>query len=129
MHGKHGGPKNSLNCPHVHCKRFSGKGFSRVENLNEHLRRVHTNQGTGNPVPGADYRHGRCGIADVGPYKRKRSTDDEALREEVKRLRAENAELRRQVDNQNRQTTTFIQQLHHLNQQIAAQAQTTESML
>ncbi|CAN8106242.1 unnamed protein product [Discula destructiva] len=42
VHGKHGGPKKSLNCPHANCKRHSGKGFSRLENLQEHLRRVHT---------------------------------------------------------------------------------------
>lgn len=42
VHGKHGGPKKKLLCPHVTCKRSSGKGFSRQENLSEHLRRVHT---------------------------------------------------------------------------------------
>ncbi|KAK1783461.1 hypothetical protein QBC45DRAFT_88608 [Copromyces sp. CBS 386.78] len=42
VHGKHGGPKNPLHCPHESCKRATGKGFSRLENLNEHLRRVHT---------------------------------------------------------------------------------------
>ncbi|KAH6655909.1 hypothetical protein BKA67DRAFT_675913 [Truncatella angustata] len=47
VHSKHGGPRNPLNCPHVTCKRHNGKGFSRLENLNEHLRRVHTH-----PVPG-----------------------------------------------------------------------------
>lgn len=49
VHAKHGGPRNPLNCPHVNCKRHKGKGFSRLENLNEHLRRVHTN-----PIPGAN---------------------------------------------------------------------------
>lgn len=47
VHGKHGGPKNPLHCPHLNCKRHSGKGFSRLENLNEHLRRVHTNNANG----------------------------------------------------------------------------------
>lgn len=45
VHHKHGGPKNPLNCPHPNCKRNTGKGFSRQENLNEHMRRVHTNNG------------------------------------------------------------------------------------
>ncbi|POS74927.1 C2H2 transcription factor [Diaporthe helianthi] len=45
VHGKHGGPKKKLLCPHVNCKRSSGKGFSRQENLAEHLRRVHTSAG------------------------------------------------------------------------------------
>lgn len=47
VHGKHGGPRKQLNCPHPNCKRFTGKGFSRQENLNEHLRRVHTDTGVG----------------------------------------------------------------------------------
>lgn len=42
VHGKHGGPKKAFNCPHGSCKRHNGKGFSRLENLQEHLRRVHT---------------------------------------------------------------------------------------
>ncbi|KAJ0107015.1 c2h2 transcription factor [Diaporthe amygdali] len=45
VHGKHGGPKKKLLCPHENCKRSSGKGFSRQENLSEHLRRVHTSAG------------------------------------------------------------------------------------
>ncbi|KAH7633236.1 hypothetical protein B0T09DRAFT_355218 [Sordaria sp. MPI-SDFR-AT-0083] len=47
VHGKHGGPKNPLHCPHESCKRATGKGFSRLENLNEHLRRVHTHNADG----------------------------------------------------------------------------------
>lgn len=41
VHKKHGGPKSPLMCPHQDCKRSTGKGFTRRENLNEHLRRVH----------------------------------------------------------------------------------------
>ncbi|KAK4506967.1 hypothetical protein PRZ48_000700 [Zasmidium cellare] len=41
VHGKHGGPKAQLMCPFADCKRHAGKGFTRKENLNEHLRRVH----------------------------------------------------------------------------------------
>ena len=44
VHGKHGGPKAALMCPHEDCKRHSGKGFTRKENLNEHIRRVHTDK-------------------------------------------------------------------------------------
>lgn len=50
VHGKHGGPKKRLLCPHENCKRSSGKGFSRQENLAEHLRRVHTGPGPINPL-------------------------------------------------------------------------------
>ncbi len=41
MHGKHGGLKRPLMCPYDFCKRSTGLGFTRQENLNEHLRRVH----------------------------------------------------------------------------------------
>ncbi len=42
VHNKHGGPKATLRCPHPDCKRHTGKGFTRRENLNEHVRRVHS---------------------------------------------------------------------------------------
>ncbi|RMY11721.1 hypothetical protein D0868_02976 [Hortaea werneckii] len=45
VHGKHGGPKAALMCPFEDCKRHSGKGFTRKENLNEHIRRVHESKG------------------------------------------------------------------------------------
>lgn len=62
VHGKHGGPKKAFRCPHENCKRSSGKGFSRMENLQEHLRRVHTGAsatppsggGGGGGGPGSD---------------------------------------------------------------------------
>ena len=41
VHGKHGGPKAQLPCPYPDCKRHGGKGFTRKENLHEHIRRVH----------------------------------------------------------------------------------------
>jgi hypothetical protein len=44
VHGKHGGPKSQMMCPYADCKRHSGKGFTRKENLNEHIRRVHENK-------------------------------------------------------------------------------------
>ena len=41
VHKQHGGPKETLMCPIPYCKRNTGHGFTRKENLNEHLRRVH----------------------------------------------------------------------------------------
>ncbi|RMY25578.1 hypothetical protein D0867_00628 [Hortaea werneckii] len=49
VHGKHGGPKAALMCPFEDCKRHSGKGFTRKENLNEHIRRVHESKGQAAP--------------------------------------------------------------------------------
>ena len=48
VHKQHGGPKAPKMCPHRDCKRSTGTGFSRKENLQEHLRRVH--RGVGAPV-------------------------------------------------------------------------------
>ena len=44
VHRQHGGPKASCMCPYKDCKRSAGVGFSRKENLNEHLRRCHQTQ-------------------------------------------------------------------------------------
>ena len=41
VHRQHGGPRAARMCPHKDCKRSTGVGFSRKENLQEHLRRVH----------------------------------------------------------------------------------------
>ncbi|KAI9847331.1 MAG: hypothetical protein M1838_000940 [Thelocarpon superellum] len=41
VHSKHGGLRVRHMCPHQNCKRSSGAGFTRRENLDEHLRRVH----------------------------------------------------------------------------------------
>ena len=41
VHKMHGGTKKSLFCPFADCKRSSGSGFTRKENLAEHVRRVH----------------------------------------------------------------------------------------
>ncbi|KAI9680633.1 MAG: hypothetical protein M1817_004073 [Caeruleum heppii] len=50
VHSKHGGPRrggaDALRCPHPGCKRNEpGRGFTRNENLLEHLRRVHRSGG------------------------------------------------------------------------------------
>jgi hypothetical protein len=41
VHKMHGGTKESLHCPFENCKRAGGPGFTRKENLQEHIRRVH----------------------------------------------------------------------------------------
>ncbi|KAF2646063.1 hypothetical protein P280DRAFT_387335 [Massarina eburnea CBS 473.64] len=41
VHKLHGGIKTARFCPFVDCKRSSGSGFTRKENLAEHVRRVH----------------------------------------------------------------------------------------
>jgi hypothetical protein len=41
VHKMHGGTKKQLYCPEPNCKRNAGSGFTRKENLSEHIRRVH----------------------------------------------------------------------------------------
>jgi hypothetical protein len=41
VHKMHGGTKDPLHCPFENCKRAGGSGFTRKENLQEHIRRVH----------------------------------------------------------------------------------------
>jgi hypothetical protein len=48
VHGKHGGPKSQLMCHYPDCKR-KHKGFTRKENLNEHIRRVHSKESQSQP--------------------------------------------------------------------------------
>jgi hypothetical protein len=134
VHGKHGGPKNSFYCPHPNCKRHSGKGFSRQENLNEHLRRVHTLNGAalngaeGETDDGASDNAAvaAAGGAGGGGQKRKRDDqgDDSDLREEIKRVRQENDELRRQVQAQTQQTVIMMQKISDLQRTLESQMPT-----
>ncbi|KAL2017595.1 hypothetical protein VTK56DRAFT_1968 [Thermocarpiscus australiensis] len=119
VHGKHGGPKNSFYCPHVNCKRHAGKGFSRQENLNEHLRRVHTQNGaTPNGAEGETDDAGSDNTAAGLKRKRDERADDADLREEIKRVRKENEELRRQVQAQTQQTVVMMQKISALQQAL-----------
>lgn len=60
VHNAYGGPKRPLMCPHQDCKRSTGNGFSRRENLREHLRRVHRGSGDGDDVAeGFEIKPGR----------------------------------------------------------------------
>ncbi|KAJ4984851.1 C2H2 transcription factor [Stagonosporopsis vannaccii] len=121
VHKMHGGTKKSLFCPFTDCKRSSGAGFTRKENLAEHIRRVHRRTSMSADMHGLVIRRDtmersptvESRQASESPYvrtmeyqeadepslKRKRVTDsvlsdraDEELRAEIKRLRHENEE-------------------------------------
>ncbi|CRK38442.1 Cell wall transcription factor ACE2 like protein [Verticillium longisporum] len=121
VHGKHGGPKNTVNCPHPNCKRHTGKGFSRQENLNEHLRRVHTQDGS---TPIGDDIATSDGDSEKAGQKRKRSRKNSAsdpyddLREEIKRVRMENEELRDQIDRQSQHSLAMMAQIAELQETL-----------
>ncbi|KAL8850630.1 MAG: hypothetical protein Q9221_004416 [Calogaya cf. arnoldii] len=106
VHRQHGGPKASYMCPHSDCKRSTGSGFSRKENLQEHLRRVHRHTGDVEVDKTASQDKSIRVPAEpmvAQPKKRKRENDDdddddeteennnlkEDLSAQVKRLRRE----------------------------------------
>lgn len=118
VHGKHGGPKKTLNCPHQSCKRYTGKGFSRQENLNEHLRRVHTEGATSPPADDGPHHHHQSDDDGERGVKRKRDSlergEGEDLLEEVKRLREENEQLRDALHQQRETQITMVAQIADL---------------
>ena len=75
VHKMHGGTKTSLFCPHADCKRSSGSGFTRKENLADHIRRMHrTSSGSTDTVVAEPHDfdlgrvHGGPEAAFIGPH-------------------------------------------------------------
>lgn len=105
VHSMYGGPKASRMCPYADCKRSTGAGFTRKENLQEHLRRVHRGMEDTRPKPDPEQAlSGGLG----GSRKRRRvpreedadSTNDEDIedrQESVKRLKQEVMVLKEKV--------------------------------
>ncbi|UKZ75025.1 hypothetical protein TrVFT333_002697 [Trichoderma virens FT-333] len=119
VHGKHGGPKNTVNCPHPNCKRHTGKGFSRQENLNEHLRRVHTNMDT-SASPVEIVASPEDDESEKSGSKRKRRLSSQGidelsdLRDEIKRVREENEKLKSEMDQQSQHSLAMMAQIAEL---------------
>lgn len=117
VHGKYGGPKNTVKCPHPNCKRHTGKGFSRQENLNEHLRRVHTNMEGASPQTDAAHSADDNDSERSGMKRKRRYSGSEEvleLREELKRMRDENEKLKIEMEAQNEHSLSMMQQIAEL---------------
>lgn len=142
VHGKHGGPKKTVNCPHTNCKRHTGKGFSRLENLNEHLRRVHTANDGSSPSAGASGNTGTNANQQLGggsltigtsspsspgdndsersgAKRKRRSSGSDAdemtvLRDEIKRVREENDKLKSEMEQQTQHSISMMSQIAEL---------------
>jgi hypothetical protein len=113
VHNQHGGPKAPRFCPHQDCKRSTGQGFSRKENLNEHLRRVHRGAGIEDstpPVPKSEPRPSptvqniilpsqRVISDSPAAKKRRRGEDQESsdLTQIIVELRDENKRLKQEL--------------------------------
>ena len=115
VHRQHGGPKASCMCPYPDCKRHVGVGFSRKENLAEHLRRVHRDVD-------ADQRHKegsespQTTTGALGAGKRRRRVvpdddddgDEEDLEQEVKKLKKQLQEKDERLEKLERQVQLLV---------------------
>jgi hypothetical protein len=141
VHKMHGGTKKSLFCPFHDCKRSSGAGFTRKENLAEHIRRVHRRTSMsadmhgliirremtmdGSPIP--ESRH-----TSESPYtrpveyrdddelaslKRKRGSDSGLSDRDSEDLRAEVKRLRQQNEEKDSRLRQLEQAVMALQQQ------------
>lgn len=135
VHGMHGGPKEQLFCPIKHCKRHTEQGFTRRENLQEHLRRVHKLQDVESIEAAAqDALTPRTAPSDHDSdddnrsTKRKRTSivsqsedvSEEDIKTQLKKLRLENAELRGMGERQRAEIDEMREQIRHLAEQVAA---------
>ena len=120
VHKKYTPSKKPLFCPHTDCNRSSGPGFSRLENLKEHLRRRHVTEGQSADQLAEQVKEEATGESPA--RKRKRlsdrtdttgyddSEDSGDLREEVKRLRKENEEKDRRLGELEATVKSLVQQ-------------------
>ncbi|KAF2153924.1 hypothetical protein K461DRAFT_292621 [Myriangium duriaei CBS 260.36] len=115
VHNKHGGPKEKLQCPFETCKRHDGHGFTRKENLAEHIRRVHEKLKSDPSIRTETVITTAWSAAtELSPQaisatstKRRWSdvpspdpseSDNAELRGEIKRLKHDNVQLQEQMD-------------------------------
>lgn len=133
VHGMHT-PQKRLMCPYPDCNRSSGKGFTRTENLNEHLRRLHRGSQdlTLPPTPRSPPAVTKIVESPPNPalpihttMKRKRTlsgsendsegngSDIRDLREEVVRLRSEIQEKDSRLDKLEREVKELRQTITH----------------
>ena len=115
VHRQHGGPKASCMCPYPDCKRHVGVGFSRKENLAEHLRRVHRDAGADQlqeQIP--EGAHNIASEASGTGKKRRRAVPDdddggeEDLEHEVKKLKKELQEKDERLEKLERQVQVLM---------------------
>ena len=113
VHRQHGGPKASCMCPYSDCKRHVGAGFSRKENLAEHLRRVHRDAGADQPqIEGSESVQNTSGTLGTRRKRRRAVADDgsheEDLEQEVKRLKQELQEKDERLEKLERQVQLLV---------------------
>jgi hypothetical protein len=136
VHKKNVNAKKPLMCPYPDCNRSTGNGFTRQENLKEHLRRRHMHTENGHApdlaiVPSPDLD----GATSLQPVKRKRESleddptaiafpDDE---DNVVDLRGELKRLRREVQEKDLRLQELERVVNGLQSLIPPQPQTAAS--
>ena len=109
-------------CPYPDCKRHVGVGFSRKENLAEHLRRVHrtadadqskkeASEGAGNEPFGASgtgKKRRRAAVVREDDDGGGEDDDEEDLEQEVKKLKKELREKDERLDKLEKQVQVLM---------------------
>ena len=115
VHRQHGGPKASCMCPYPDCKRHVGVGFSRKENLAEHLRRVHRDAGTDQAQQEGPETAQSTTPGTLGTRRKRRRTvpedesgDEKDLEQEVKKLKRELQEKDERLEKLERQVQILM---------------------
>ena len=139
VHNHHGGPKTLRMCPFKDCKRSVGPGFSRKENLNEHIRRVHRKDTKAEGTSPQNLLRSSTS-AERGDKRRKRDRSDSEDRDDddaegdddaddqhdlavmVKKLRRESHAKDERLRNLEEQVLTLTAQLRSLQAQPGGQA-------
>ena len=107
-------------CPHQDCKRSTGTGFSRKENLQEHLRRVHRGVGqvaADKGVTGRTLANQQVSINEPltssSRVKRRRlkDEDEDEVANEMEDLRAEIKRLKKEAEKKDRRLNALEGQM------------------
>ena len=111
VHHQHGGPRARCMCPHLDCKRSTGLGFSRRENLLEHLRRVHRD------VP--EQADSKDQLGGLGQSRTRRRRDDDEAQNEIDEDNQTAADLKLEVKKLRKGLQERDERLMRLEQQMA----------
>lgn len=137
VHKMHGGTKKSLFCPFTDCKRSSGSGFTRKENLAEHIRRVHRRTSMSadlghliipRPDPQDDSSPAEVRLPSESPFRRISEIVEEDTQLALKRKRTSDAgisevgdeDLRHEVKRLRRENEEKDTRLRQLEQAVMA---------
>ncbi|KAJ5729024.1 uncharacterized protein N7483_003532 [Penicillium malachiteum] len=136
VHKKNTDAKKSLMCPYADCNRSTGNGFTRQENLREHLRRRHMHTDDGQPSIMVDMPWERANelegvransLPATGAKRKLDSPNGDLLDEENDDLHNEVKRLRREVQEKDRRLEELERIVAGLQQVIPQPTQSEEA--